>query len=56
MTIEDFYKWAKCLNVTDAEIELQYQDGGGVYEGTCEMREISCKKDEAGNVVAVVLA
>lgn len=56
MTIKDFYEWAQCLNVTGAEIELRYQDGGGAYEGTRNMREISCKKDETGNVVAVVLA
>lgn len=56
MTIKELYEWAQDVGVANAEIELQHQDGGRAYESTCEMSEISCKKDEAGNIIAVVLA
>lgn len=56
MTIKDLYEWAQDVGATEAQIELQYQDGGGVYEGTTELSEIDLKKDENGKVVIVVLA
>ena len=55
MTIKEFYEWAKEKGITDAEIELQYQDGGGVYEGFCSMTEIEGVKNLDGKVVAVRL-
>ena len=34
MTPKDLYEWAVKHNVQDCDIEIQYRDGGGYYEGT----------------------
>lgn len=39
MTIQDLYEWAKKNNVTDLDIEIQYRDSGGYYNGTCDLSE-----------------
>jgi len=34
MTIEELYKIAKEQHIENYEIEIQYRDGGGFYNGT----------------------
>lgn len=55
MTIKEFYEWAQDVGATDAEIELQYQDGAGVHEGSCSMTEIELMTNSDGKVTAVCL-
>lgn len=42
MTIRDLYNWAVTNGVEDFEIQIQYRDGGGYYNGTdsCEQSDI----------------
>ena len=34
MTINELYKWAVQNGVEDYNIEIQYRDDGGIYDGT----------------------
>lgn len=34
MTIKYLYKWAEKHNAVDLDIEIQWRDGGGCYDGT----------------------
>lgn len=48
MTIKELYEEAIAKGAEDYEIQLQYQDGGGCYCGSCAMSEIeydSLKKE-----------
>lgn len=40
MTIKELYEEAVNKSAEDYEIQLQYQDGGGCYYGSCAMSEI----------------
>lgn len=40
MTIKELYEEAVANGAEDYEIQLQYQDGGGCYYGSCTMSEI----------------
>lgn len=37
MTIKELYDYAKTMGRENYKIRLQYQDGGGFYEVSCEM-------------------
>lgn len=39
MTIKELYEEAVSKNAEDYEIQLQYQDSGGCYYGSCAMSE-----------------
>lgn len=39
MTVRDFYKWAKKNDCVDFEVEIQYRDEGGCYNGTADLEE-----------------
>lgn len=34
MTIRELYEWAKQQGIEDYDIEIQYRDDGGYYDGT----------------------
>lgn len=38
MTIKELYEIAKRYHAENYDIEIQYRDGGGCYEGTDELR------------------
>lgn len=48
MTIKDLYEIAVAIGIENYEIQLQYQDGGGTYFGSCPMSEYEydCNKEE----------
>lgn len=56
MTIKELYKWAQAVGAENAKIELQYQDDGGVYEGSCPMTEIDVEVDDNVKPISVTLA
>lgn len=37
MTIKELYEMAQANHIEDYEIEIQYRDGGGCYEGTDDL-------------------
>ncbi|SDB15256.1 hypothetical protein [Eubacterium oxidoreducens] len=39
MTIKELYEMAKANHIENFNIEIQYRDGGGYYEGTSELME-----------------
>lgn len=45
MTIEELYENAKKNKVEHYEIKLQYQDGGGVYQGNAGMEDFEINDD-----------
>lgn len=55
MTPRDLYEWAVKHDVQDCDIEIQYRDGGGYYEGTTDasLNEIEIKNTSYGKVVAL---
>lgn len=55
MTVKELYKWAQDAGATNAEIRLQYQDGGGVYQGSCEATEIERIVDSNNNIISIIL-
>ena len=46
MTVKELYETAKKNKVENYDIQLQYQDGGGTYNGTCEMEDFSIDDDK----------
>lgn len=56
MTIRELCEWAQNAGATDAEIRLQYQDGGGVYCGNCEATDIEPERDSDNNIISIILA
>lgn len=46
MTIKELYEWAQKVGAENAEIELQYQDDGGFYEGSCPVSGIDVEVDD----------
>lgn len=44
MTIKELYEEAVAKEAEDYEIQLQYQDDGGCYYGSCTMKEIDYDK------------
>lgn len=48
MTIKDLYEIAVAIGIENYEIQLQYQDGGGTYCGSCPMSEYEydCNREE----------
>lgn len=47
MTIKELYEVAVAIGVENYEIQLQYQDDGGTYNGSCPMSdyEYDCNKN-----------
>lgn len=39
MTVKEFYEWAKKNQCENYEVEIQYRDSGGCYNGTADLRE-----------------
>lgn len=39
MTIKELYEIAVAIGIENYKIQLQYQDGGGTYCGSCSMSE-----------------
>ena len=39
MTIKELYKWAVQNDCENYEVEIQYRDDGGCYNGTADLRE-----------------
>ena len=39
MTIKELYDWAVNNSCENYEVEIQYRDGGGYYNGTDDLRE-----------------
>lgn len=48
MTIRELYEWAKQQGIEDYDIEIQYRDGGGYYDGTDDANfyDIETKHDK----------
>lgn len=55
MTVKELYEWASRENVLDAEIEIQYRDGGGVYPGRDDCEPYLEKVNIDGNIKTVVV-
>ena len=55
MTVKELYEWASRENVLDAEIEIQYRDGGGVYPGRDDCDPYLEKVNIDGNIKTVVV-
>ena len=55
MTIKDLYEWAVRNNCENYEVEIQYRDDGGYYNGTCDLREdeIEIDRDKYNGVVII---
>lgn len=55
MTPRDLYEWAVRHDVQDCDIEIQYRDGGGYYEGTTDahLDEIEIKNESYGKVIVL---
>ena len=55
MTPKDLYEWAVKHDVQDCDIEIQYRDDGGYYEGTTNARldEIEIKNESYGKVIVL---
>lgn len=51
MTIKDLYEWAKENNVLDYNIEIQYRDDGGCYDGREALDAPYVPRDEKNVVV-----
>ena len=53
MTPKKLYEWAVEHGVEDCEIEIQYRDDGGYYNGTTDVRldEIEIKNMKYGKVI-----
>ena len=47
MTIKELYEAAVAIGMENYEIQLQYQDDGGIYNGSCPMSdyEYDCNKN-----------
>lgn len=39
MTIKELYEVAVSIGIENYEIQLQYQEGGGFYSGSCPMSD-----------------
>lgn len=48
MTIKELYDIAVSIGIEKYEIQLQYQDDGGIYSGSCPMSdyEYDCNKQQ----------
>lgn len=44
MTIQELYEWAIKNNAKDLDIEIQYRDSGGYYNGTTDLNSIDVEK------------
>lgn len=55
MTPKDLYEWAVEHGVENFDIEIQYRDDGGYYEGTTDasLNEIEIKNTSYGKVVVL---
>lgn len=51
MTIKELYEMAQVSHVEDYDIEIQYRDGGGWYEGTEELRKENITVNDIQRVV-----
>lgn len=55
MTIQDLYEWAKKNKAIDLDIEIQYRDDGGYYNGTCDLSEEDIEVENKSYSKVVVL-
>lgn len=46
MTIRELYEYARATGRENYTIRLQYQDGGGFYDGSCEMENVTFDSGE----------
>ena len=46
MTIKELYEYARAMGRENYKIRLQYQDGGGLYDVSCEMENVSFDMEE----------
>lgn len=55
MTIQELYKWAVNNNAENLDIEIQYRDSGGYYEGTTDLSEygVEIEHRKYGDVVVL---
>lgn len=53
MTVKELYQWAVENGIEDAEIAVQYRDGGGYYSGIDD--NISPETEEHYGSVMVIL-
>jgi hypothetical protein len=51
MTIKELYEWAKKNNCEEYEVEIQYRDSGGCYNGTDDLRESEIVINSNGVVI-----
>lgn len=51
MTLKELYEIAKTHHIENYEIEIQYRDGGGCYEGTDELRTENIQINDIERVV-----
>lgn len=53
MTIKELYEMAQASRIEDYEIEIQYRDGGGCYEGTDELRKKDINVNDVQRVITL---
>lgn len=55
MTIQDLYEWAIKNNVKDLDVEIQYRDSGGYYNGTTDLdySDVEIEHKSYGDVVVL---
>lgn len=53
MTIKELYEIAQAHHIEDYDIEIQYRDGGGCYEGTDELRKEDITVNDIQRVVTL---
>jgi len=53
MTIKDLYVYAQEKGIENCEVEIQYADGGGYYQGTRDLdeSEIVVKEETWGTII-----
>ena len=51
MTIKELYEAAKAQNIEDYEIEIEWRDAGGAYDGSDKLRIEDIKANDATRVV-----
>ena len=53
MTIKELYEMAQTSHIEDYDIEIQYRDGGGSYDGTEELRKEDITVNDIQRVVTL---
>ncbi len=51
MTIKELYEMAQASHIEDYEIEIQYRDSGGCYEGTDDLMKQDIVVNDVQRVV-----